>query len=412
MNHRQPATDDYKQLIKAKVLDDQTFFQAIFKGKPDGTTLPWRQVKIRPVLVKGRPYFQFSYLDERQDISKNFQRAQAADPLAQLLDRPFNSIQVKTATGTIRVQFSKKGKAIIHRVKPKAAQPPHLDHNRRKQRYLPDAGPDPFLETIGLMTQSGKIKAGMRSKYRQINHFLELVDHTGKLETFTHTPLEVVDFGCGSAQLTFALYHHLTHNLGLKVHLTGLDLKSSLIKKHQATAQQLGWENVNFHSGSIIDYHPQKPADIVIALHACDTASDEALAQAINMQSKLIFCAPCCHHHLQQQLKRQAAPQAFGAVLKHGILKERLGDILTDSLRAALLRMLGYQTDVIQFTASEHTAKNLMIRAVKSDRLLPLEQTCLEYQSLKSMWQVTPYLETLLEERDLLPLSLSQGLGS
>ena len=396
-----PAQATYKQLITAHILDQDSFVQAIFKGEPNNEAAPWKQVTIRPVILKKGPHLQFAYFDGRQTVSKNYQGEAIEENLARLLDQPGKSIQVESKAEKIRVQFSKKGKAIVHRQQQRADRRPDLTHNRRKQYLLPDDKPDPFLQAIGIMTQNGQIRAAMQRKFRQINQFLQLVMQTDQLEKFDHTPLNIVDFGCGNAYLTFALYHYLNHILGIEARLVGVDSNPGLIKKQTRLVEQLGWSNIHFEASPIIDFQPADRPDIVFALHACDTASDEALAQAVFGSSKLIFCAPCCHHQLQQQLEAGAGPEPLQAVLEHNILRERQGDILTDAFRATILQLLGYQTQVIQFIETEHTPKNLMIRAVRTDKLrtdkpLPKRQIWQKYQSLKQFWQVTPYLETLL----------------
>jgi SAM-dependent methyltransferase len=249
------------------------------------------------------------------------------------------------------------------------------------------------------MTQDGRIRAKMQDKFWQINHFLQLISQTADLDQLAGSPLQVVDCGCGSAYLTFATYHYLTTILKRPTRLTGIDVKKDLLDRRAKQAQSLGWSGLTFKASRIIDFEPPTPPDIVLALHACDTATDEALAQAIKWQSQLIFSVPCCHHHLQAQLSSvgQIADLSQKPLLRHGILKERLGDILTDAFRALILRIMGYRTDVVEFISSEHTARNLMIRAVKSTRP-GHSQFVREYEKMKECWGVKPYLETLIGE--------------
>ncbi|MBN1995295.1 MAG: SAM-dependent methyltransferase [Anaerolineae bacterium] len=387
---------DYKQLVRDNVLDEEFFINATFTGHQRKHTLPWLKVVIRPVELKGKRYLQFSYFEPDKDITKNYTGDEVKEKLDQLLALPFKGINLKTKTGNLHVQFTKKGKAIVHKTTAPAPQKgPDLAHDRQKELLLPATAPNPFLQTIGLMTKDGKIKAGMQGKLKQINEFLKLVQQTGELEKFDKTPLYLVDFGCGSAYLTFAIYHYLNHMVGLPTQVTGVDLKADLLKKQAEQVQALGWTNLTFQTTSIMDFEPETPPDLVLALHACDTATDEALARAITWQSKLIFCAPCCHHHLQQQLNQQPAPAPFKPVMRHGILKERQGDILTDTFRALILRIRGYRTEVVEFVSPEHTSKNLMIRAVKV-AASGEARFVQEYKALKQFWGVEPYLEQLL----------------
>ena len=247
------------------------------------------------------------------------------------------------------------------------------------------------------MTEDGKIRADRQKKFKQTNEFLKLIQQTGELEKFNKEQIEVVDFGCGNAYLTFAVYHYLNTILARPAHLVGIDVRGELLAKHRQTAESLGWDKIEFQELTIADYVPQTPPDIVLALHACDTATDEALAQGIVHQSQVIISVPCCHHNLQVQLEKASTPEPFRPVARHGILAERMGDVLTDAFRALILRIMGYQTDVIQFVTAEHTAKNLMIRAVNAN--LPVTPALLqEYAAMKAYWQVTPHLETLLGE--------------
>ncbi len=389
---------DYRQQIKAAILDPDHFVKAVFHGRQRQQIVPWVQVTAQPVVIKGRKLLRFSYFDGRQDVTKNYDPAQAAEALDQLLSFAFKNIHVTGTAGGLHVQFTKKGRALVHH-HPPADQPEELAlaHDRRKPAILPADQPDAFLQAVGIMTQDGQVRADKRGKFHQINEFLRLVEQTGALERIDADPLCVADLGCGNAYLTFAFYHYLNHIRGRRAVLTGVDSNARVLQNHAAKAADLGWEEIDFAVSRIIDFQPPAPPHIVIALHACDTATDEALAQAVRWESRLIVSAPCCHHHLQAQLSQGEPPEPFGPVMFHGILRERLGDILTDSFRALILRLMGYRAGVIEFVSSEHTNKNLMIRAVRTGA--PAEPELIaQYQALKAFWGVTPYLETLLGE--------------
>lgn len=387
---------NHLQLIKDQALDQERFVKAIFSGQQRGQSVPWVKVVVRPVMIKDQRHLQFSYFDAHKDITKNYTGAEAEQKLDELLAYAFKNFHVSTTRETIQVNISQKGKPLISRGRVTAGQKgPDLTHNRQKQRLVDVHNSGDFLRAIGMLTEDGRIRADMQQKFRQINEFLRLIDYGGAVRPDGDTPLQVVDFGCGNAYLTFATYHYLHNLLGISTRMVGVDVKADLLEKHAATARALGWEGLTFGATRIIDFEPSTAPDIVLALHACDTATDEALAQAIRWRSGRIFCAPCCHHQLQQQLHGRPAPAPFGPVFRHGILKERLGDILTDSFRALILRIMGYQTEVAQFISPEDTAKNLMIRAVKSTG--PGDPKFVgEYQELKAFWGVTPYLEQLL----------------
>ncbi len=390
---------DYRDLVKMNIMDQEKLVRATFSGSLPGQSLPWIKVVIRPVLLKDERFLQFSHFDSRKDITKNYSGGEANDRLDEILSLPFRNFHVETTEKVIQVNLSKRGKALVHerRVADQEKKPVNLSHNREKDLILPADKPEPFLQAVGIMTSEGKIKSDMQSKFRQINEFLKLLDQTGVLQEFGSAPVSVLDCGCGNAYLTFATYHYFKNVLGLETKMVGIDVQADLLERHAANAESLGWSDLTFEAGRIIEYKPDAPPDVVLALHACDTATDEAIAQGIGWQSKLIVAAPCCHHELQEQLHNQACPTPFKSVARHGILSERLGDILTDTFRALILRIMGYRTDVVQFVSTEHTAKNLMICAVGG---LPVgdRKFVREYNELKEYWKVTPYLERLLGE--------------
>ena len=388
-------TEAYKEQIKQMALDEEQFVRLTMKGRPHDAVVPWRQVIVRPVLIKNDRHLQFSYFTEKQDITRNYRGLQASEKLDELLALPFNGISVQSRDQNLHVQITKKGRAIVHREKAASSEKePNLAHDVSKKLPLPADRPDAFLQAVGIMDEQGRIRPSMHGKFSQINEFLKLLEHTGELDKFDKAPVNILDCGCGSAYLSFAAYHYLNDVREIAARLMGIDVNEALIRKDNAESEQLGYSNACFQRSSIIDYRPEVAPDIVLALHACDTATDEAIVQGIGSQSRLILCAPCCHHHLQEQLH---TVEPFEAVLRHGVLKQRMGDILTDAFRALILRIMGYKTDVVEFVSPEHTDKNLMIRAVQSGQQ-DTAQFVREYLELKSYWGVTPYLETLLGE--------------
>jgi SAM-dependent methyltransferase len=389
---------DYKQLVRQLVLDEDAFVRATMKGRIREHALPWRQVIMRPVQVKGARSVQFSYFTEKQDITKNYRGAEVAEKLDELLALPFTSITVQSTRETMQVQFTKKDRPVVHRTAADTALKPDLSHDARKRLLLPAGKPDAFLIATGIMDEHGQVRPRMQAKFAQINEFLKLLDHTGELRSFAHSPVHILDCGCGSAYLSFAAYHYLNDVLSVPAELVGIDINGTLIEKDSMLSERLGYGAACFTTSSILSYKPEAPPDIVLALHACDTATDEAIYQGITAGASLILCAPCCHHHLHEQLRAAPAASPFAAVFQDGILKKRLADILTDTFRALALRIMGYKTDVVEFIAPEHTDKNLMIRAVKKHE--PGNPAYVrEYLALKEYWGVTPYIETLLGER-------------
>ena len=388
-------TDEYKQLVRNRILARESLIHAVFSGAQKGASLPWIKVTMRPVELKGQIHLHVSYFDEKKDITKNYLE-DAASQVDELLALPFRNIFVESSAGNLQVNISKKGKAIVNETKPSAATS-YLSHDRQKNRILTAENAAPFLQAVGIMTEDGRIKADMQRKFKQVNEFLRLVEETGALPTHAGEVIRVVDFGCGSGHLTFAMYFYLRQILQLDAHMTGVDIKRELMDQLQAKSEALGWEQLNFQMGYIADYQSDVPPDVVLALHACDTATDDALAKGIHWGSKLIVCAPCCQHELQEQMARIEMPAELSPIFQHGIFFERIGDILTDTFRANILRIMGYRTDVTEFVPIEHTGKNLMIRAAKTSP--PGSPRWVEeYRELKAFWKLTPYLEKILGE--------------
>jgi SAM-dependent methyltransferase len=368
--------------------------RAVLGGRRRGRPPRWRRVTVRPVAVRGEPLRQFVFFDERKSFTKNLALDRASAELEGLLTSGFSSVVVETRSETLQLQVSRRGETTLHRA-PAARPAPPLAHDRDKPKWLEGPDADRFLSALGITGANGKVRSNRHRKLRQIDQFLSLVADAVPLDRLDE-PVRVVDLGCGHAYLTFALYHLLKDVRGIATLLTGVDANPEAVERNIALAEQLGWENLSFSSDPIVDYEPESPPDMVLALHACDTATDDALARAVRWRSRFVFTSPCCHHHLNAQLRATGSPAGFDAVTRHGILRERLGDVLTDSFRAALLTALGYRTEVVEFVSAEHTARNLLLRAVRTGATDPLRAA--EYVRLRDAWQVKPYLEELLAD--------------
>jgi SAM-dependent methyltransferase len=387
------SSDGYQRVVAHTVTDAARFAGGVFSGRRRGFQVPWDRVVLRPVQIKNRRHVQVAYERRGRTVTKNFAGAQLAAEVDRLLALPYSHITLQTTERQVDVHITRKGKASIRQQAAPRAEP-ELAHDRRKQ-YLLGAESLPFLRALGMVTPSGDIKTGMRDKFQQIHEFLKLLDQSGALVPAGRRPLTMVDLGCGSAHLTFAAYHYVRDVLGSPVQMMGVDRNVSLLDKQRSLARRLGMSEVTFHTTAIADFVPAAPVDVVLALHACDTATDDALAQGIRWRSRGIFSVPCCHHELQSQLERHAPPAAFAPVWRHGILASRTGDVLTDTFRALILRIMGYRTDVVEFVSSEHTARNLMIRALRTGGAADARYLR-EYQELRAFWGVAPYLEGLL----------------
>ncbi len=387
---------DFQDILRKNILDNPEFVRATFSGRQRGHTLRWERLTIRPVEVKNQRHLQFSFFDARKDFSANYRGEQAQQKLEEALALPFRNFHVFTVDENIQINLSKKGKPHLSRKKVPRREVT-LAHDRSKATILRPGEDIPFLRALGVMRQDGRIRAEQRSKFQQINAFLKLLAEVDEIAALPE-PVRMVDFGCGKAYLAFAAYHYLHNRLGKAVHITGVDRQAELIQWNRRIAQQLGWSDLVFERGQIADYRSESAPQIVVALHACDTASDDAIAQGVLWESEVILVAPCCHHDLQVKLKQADAPQVFAPLRQYGLLQERLGDVITDSFRALLLRLMGYSVQVIEFVSSDHSPKNLLLRAVL--RAPPgRRQHVDEYLALKDFWQVDPYLAQLLDER-------------
>lgn len=380
--------------LRTLILDPDRFVRAIASGRQRNATLPWRRLELRPVDLKAGRHLQSVCYDDRQAHTSNAAYGPAA---AQALDAhlalPFGNWHVETVDGTVQLRVTKKGDAMIHRDRSRAAQQ-QTGHNRAKERMLDPA--DPFWQAVGIAGPDGRIKPSRMDKFRQVDAFVRALDATLKPEKLpADRPLRVVDLGCGNAYLTFAAYRFLTGVRGLAVELTGVDVKRQAKERNSALAAQLGWDGLRFVEGTIAGAAVEG-ADVVLALHACDTATDDALARAVGWQAPYVLAAPCCHHDIQAQIKAGGtAPAPWASMLRHGILRERFADVLTDTLRAVLLRQAGYRVDVVEFVGSEHTPRNTLLRAVRTGAA-PDPALAEEYRDLTQSWGVRPKLAALL----------------
>ncbi|MOA01172.1 23S rRNA methyltransferase A [compost metagenome] len=291
--------------------------------------------------------------------------------------------------------ISKKFKVSILTKSPSKKEEPDLAHNRRKRYVLEDGEPVPFLVELGIMNREGKVLAKRYDKFRQINRFLEMVEDV-LADLPTGRPLTIVDFGCGKSYLTFALYHYLTVRKKRELNIIGLDLKADVIEHCNELAAKIGYDHLKFLVGDIAEYDELDQVDMVITLHACDTATDAALEKAVRWGASVILSVPCCQHELFAQIENEV----MSPMLSHGILKERFSALATDAIRAKLLDMMGYSSQLLEFIDMENTPKNILIRAVKSsggDNSVKWR----EYTAFRDFIGAKPYLERVCA--DLLP---------
>ena len=297
-----------------------------------------------------------------------------------------------TVSQDYQVLFSKKGKHTVLKKPPTRLMTPGMQtHNRVKKYIIPEGEPCDFMVHLGVMQADGRVVKKYYDKFRQLNRYLEFIsDH---LDLFQGRRIRVVDFGCGKAYLTFALYYYLVKQLGLEVDMIGLDLKSDVIDFCNRTAQALNYKDLHFMQGSIENFESEGAIDVVVSLHACDTATDEALAKAVGWRAKLIFAVPCCQHELFSQLKNvQMAP-----LLEHGVVKDKLTALVTDTLRQLALEAAGYEVQVLEFIDMAHTPKNILIRARQVDDPNRSEQAYARYRDFRDAWHVNPRIDRVMQ---------------
>ncbi len=347
-----------------------------------------KRIDLRPVLKEDHFIYQATYHYLTKNAHENFSCSDIKALIQDLLTNRFKQGVFFTSSADYHVLVSGKGQMTILKKKPLKAIDP-FPHNRVKKGILLEGEMIPFLVELGVMNKQGRVIPAKQDKFRQINRFLEIISDI--IDVFDPAlPLKIVDFGCGKSYLTFALYHYLVHQQKRKITISGLDLKVDVIKSCKAIAQKLGYSHLHFAVGDIANYEPSGAIDMVVSLHACDTATDAAIAQAIMWKAKVILAVPCCQHELYRQIQNSD----MTSLLKHGILRERFAALATDAARANLLEMAGYKTQVMEFIDLEHTPKNLLIRSVKKGEINP--EVHQEFQNFKKLLGFDCALERLL----------------
>ena len=382
------------QEAASKILDTTTFVRAVLSGRRRNMSVDFERIDIRLVEIKGVLNLQLMQNDGRATTTKNL--VPSALEVDQLLNSGYANIMVESTNEAYSIRITKSGDAQVHTEKRVSEQ--NLSHDKKKERLLDPS--DPFLREVGIADTKGVIKPSRQDKYKQVEEFLRLLSpalnaaiEAGQIHKPTNeNPLRITDLGCGHAYLTFAAHQFLLKS-GIPVIVTGIDVRPDSRDRNNAIAEKLGITKTITFKAEEISKTTSENADIAIALHACDTATDDAIAWAVNGGAKLLLIAPCCHHDIQKQI--DAAPEPWGALTKFGLMKERLGDLLTDSFRAQLLRIVGYRVEVIEFVGGEHTPRNLMIRAVKTGAK-PEQLDIDRYLEITAQWGVNPALEKKL----------------
>ena len=355
------------------------------------------KLQVRPVPVKGEIQYQVTSIQGTKAIHANYEKEALISYLTEQMERNFRQMQLEGRNVQGRVLVSKKGKMDIkaREIKGKGKEDfaPMLSHNRTKKYLLKEGVPVPWLIDLGVMTPEGKIKNSRYDKFKQLNRYLEFIqDILPKLPKGRE--IRIIDFGCGKSYLTFAMYYYLRELKHYDIRVTGLDLKADVIEKCQRLADQYGYDRLKFQQGDIASYEGADQVDMVVTLHVCDTATDFALAKAVKWGASVILSVPCCQH----ELNRQVENETLAPILEYGILKERFAALLTDGLRAQMLKSAGYDTQILEFISMEHTPKNLLIRAVKNENRKEDIKQRMAWENCMQAFHAEPTLKRLLFE--------------
>ncbi len=361
----------------------------------------YKKVDMKIIRLKGRDMCQVSRYTDKQVFQENINIEEIASCLCQIFPDKLKQVNIFTSTKEIALKASKSGK-LLKNSKMVAAKSQGekesglaTQHNRKKNYILQEGTVIPPLVDMGVFTREGKVVASMYDKFKQINRFIELVDDV--LKNHNKEAINIVDFGCGKSYLTFILYYYLVELKGKKANIVGLDLKEDVIKKCNATAKKYGYHSLEFKLGDINGYKSDMPVDMVVTLHACDTATDYALYNAVNWNATYILSVPCCQHEVNKTIdSEELAP-----MMKYGIIKERTAALATDALRGVMLESCGYKTQLLEFVDLAHSPKNILIRAVKGNvSKEKRERSMQEARTMCHFLGVEPTIVKLLSDRD------------
>lgn len=347
----------------------------------------------RMIEIKGQLYLALTrFCTDGKAIQKNLPAAQAAQIVADMIPSDYAAVNIQTTDGNCEVKVSKKGKiTVLDRIKRNQTVPVELEHDRRKQYIISDSEPVDFLVELGVQDQNGQIFDKKRSKFRQINRFLEIVADV-ESSIVTGDELYILDLCCGKSYLSFALYYYFTRIRGQKVVMDCVDLKTDVIEFCDRVAKKLNYENLHFMAGDIRSFEIRRTPDLTVSLHACDIATDIVLAKGIDSGSRVILSTPCCHHEMMHQLKPQGKNTDF--LLEHSILKQKFADAATDALRCKVLQIKGYDVGAMELIDPEETPKNVLIKGIKRTSVSEKQKQKLtaEYQQVCAMLGISPYL--------------------
>lgn len=389
------STSDFSafmQLLQQKL--EHNSWQKLVLSSYQGEDSTLVRIEVRPVVLKEIPHLSFLYRHKTRDITKNFVVTEGLALIQTLLGTDFKAAHFTALDSETQLSISKKGKVLssTKAIKQAGASSAAFTHDKEKQRFL--TLDRPFLQQLGVTDANHKLVPAMSRKWKQINKFVEVFDRALNQTGLKQKPqVHIADFGSGKAYLTFAVHDYLTHQLGLNAKVTGVELRQELVDLCNSVACDLNLKGIGFEQGDVKHFQA-KGIDVMIALHACDIATDYAIHMGIRTGASMIMCSPCCHKQLRPQL---ISPPLLQPMLKHGIHAGEQAEMLTDSLRALLLEAYGYDTQVFEFISLEHTSKNKMILAVKSQKPKSREQILAQVQQIKEFYGIQQHcLEQLL----------------
>ncbi|MHA6259899.1 class I SAM-dependent methyltransferase [Sporosarcina sp. CAU 1771] len=378
---------NFEELVNTLVerLTDGTFIGGtISQSRSKSDDL--KRIRLKPIELRGELHIQFEYQYERVLNHENIQFHELHPVLLKVLEG-FRQIHLEFTDEKVHAQLSKKFKVMWKSEGTASSKVPDLSHNRKKNYLLDENQLYPFLVRLGVQTPDGKVRKQKHDKFRQINRFVEFID-----DSLEHLPkdrtIRILDFGSGKSYLTFALYHYLRIEKGLDINVTGLDLKKEVIEECNLIAKDLGYEQLEFLVGDINDFNEETSVDMMVTLHACDVATDMALARAVKWGANVILSVPCCQHELFSQINSPA----LDSMLQHGLIKERFSALATDSMRAQLLSLVGYEAQLLEFIDMEHTPKNILIRAYLTGRKASVSEHE-KYIEFRNLLNAKPFLE-------------------
>lgn len=386
--------------LNEKQMDLRQIVEVIWAGEPYKVilsnvrkSLPEEEKRYRKVVLNRLDTgWQAEKYTEKQVFHENLSGEEVKEYLVRELEVRYRQCNAWDSAREHTVRISKGGKVTYQKKASSQAPKEKREHNRKKQYLLEEGTVIPPLVDMGIFTAEGKVVRSMYDKYRQINRFVELVEDEIEVLPKDH-PITVIDFGCGKSYLTFILYYYLVELKGLDVRITGLDLKADVIENCNRAAKRYGYDGLHFEMGDIAGYECKGPVDMVVSLHACDTATDYALYHAIRWKAKLIFSVPCCQHELNGQMKSEE----LSLLTRYGIVKERTAALLTDAIRGNLLTESGYKTQLLEFVDLAHTPKNVLIRGVRT--VMPKSvraEARREVEAVKKAFGVRQTLDVLL----------------